>query len=172
MTLPRAEAEATNMAALAIKTGWLAIAGSRGLTPGRKIRGVGRKGASWNVRYDVKGTVNATALIRFTGPVHLVMHPTKAHMIVPRGKGKTRRAQGVTFLRGLSGGGSLGRGALAGAGRHAVVVNGNPRAYSQTPGTKGKSDIWPACRAFAATTGPKQYQVAIPGALVRAGFGR
>lgn len=105
--IPKAQRVGVERAAFAAKKELLAAPGAP-----RFVRGVGRRGAKTNVRYDVKGTRNPTALVRWTGPAHLVDQPTKAHPIGPRRRrGKKRRA---------------------------VLVNGQPRAVVQHPGTKGK----------------------------------
>lgn len=51
-----------------------------------RLRGVGKKGAKIGVRFDVKGTQNPTALVRATGPFHLLERDTRAHDITPRKK--------------------------------------------------------------------------------------
>jgi len=51
-----------------------------------RLSGVGRRGARVGVRYEVKGTTNPTALIRATGPMHLLEHNTAPHMIQPKRK--------------------------------------------------------------------------------------
>lgn len=52
----------------------------------KSLRGVGRKGARIGVRFDVKGTGNPTALVRATGPFHLLERDTKPHEITPKRK--------------------------------------------------------------------------------------
>lgn len=54
---------------------------------GRRLRNVGKSGAKLGVRYDVKGTSNPTALVRATGPWHLIENPSKPHTITPRKRG-------------------------------------------------------------------------------------
>ena len=174
--IPAAAREGVAVAALNIKTGWLGIAASHGMPPGRKLRGVGRRGAPWNVRYDIQGTANPTALIRFTGPVHLVLHPVKPHTILPKKAARTRKARsakgaGITAVLGLTGASALGRGGLGG-GRGAVVIAGQPRAYAQHPGTRGKTEVWPECRAYAMRVGPASFEPSVTGALLRAGLNR
>lgn len=60
-----------------------------------RLRGVGKKGAKIGVRFDVKGTKNPTALIRATGPFHLLERDTKAHDITPKKKKKALSIPGV-----------------------------------------------------------------------------
>lgn len=76
----------------------------------RRLSGVGRRGARVGVRFDVRGKTNPTALIRATGPVHLIERDTRPHKIAPRGKkAKVLSIPGV-----------------------------GPRASAKHPGTKGK----------------------------------
>lgn len=49
-----------------------------------RLSGVGRKGARVGAKYDIHGTANPTATIRATGPLHLIEHPTSAHIITPK----------------------------------------------------------------------------------------
>lgn len=82
--------DAVGAAALAIKDTTLPLV--RAATGGDgKLSGVGRNGAKVGVRYDVRGTVNATALIRATGPAQLVERDVKPHFVFPR----KARAEGV-----------------------------------------------------------------------------
>lgn len=86
----------------------------------RRMSGVGKRGARVNVRYDVKGTVNPTALLRMTGPAHLIERNTSPHTITARARTTTmsgRRRRGASAL-------SLGNGRFAASVKH--------------PGTKGK----------------------------------
>lgn len=83
-----------------------------------RLSGVGRRGGTRvGARYDVKGTDNPTALIRATGPLHLVENPTSPHVIpkqgATRGRGRNKRAR-------------------------VVVVNGRVFARVNHPGTRGK----------------------------------
>jgi hypothetical protein len=80
--------------------------------PARQMRNVGRKGARLGARYDIQGRANPTAILYYTGPVHLLNNPTSAHRIEP----KSRRR----------------------GGKRAITVNGNPRAGADHPGTAGK----------------------------------
>lgn len=72
--------DCVNEAALVIKTTVLAGSPSR-------LSGVGKKGAKLNVRYDIKGAKNPTALVRATGPWPLIERDTKPHDI-PKARGK------------------------------------------------------------------------------------
>lgn len=46
--------------------------------------------AKVGARYDVKGTENPVALIQATGPMQILEHDTKAHLILPSGVGRAR----------------------------------------------------------------------------------
>lgn len=104
----KAPREGIFKAALAGKGIMVAEAAAAGLSPGSRIaRG------RWSVGFDVKGTDNPTALLRFRGPVHLVNNPTKAHEIAPRSR---RR----------------------GSQKRALATAYGPFARVQHPGTRGK----------------------------------
>lgn len=86
------------------------------VTTGRRLRGVGRSGARVGARYDVKGQQNPTAIVRATGPLHLLENPIKPHEIAP----KKRR----------------------GKGKKAVVTPAGPRAKVQHPGVSTPKKPW------------------------------
>jgi hypothetical protein len=75
-----------------------------------RLRGVGKKGARIGVRYDID---QKKALVRATGPFHLIENDTKAHRI-PKQRGARART------------------------RYAVIPGVGVRAYANHPGTKGK----------------------------------
>jgi len=59
-----------------------------------RLSGVGRGGARVGARYDLKGTVNPTALIRATGPVHLLERGRRGgYLIEPRRRGRGGRGR-------------------------------------------------------------------------------
>jgi hypothetical protein len=62
-------------AAMAAKTAFIAT--EPGVVGHRVARG------KVGVRYDIRGN---TAIVRFTGPAHLALNPTRAHRIEPRRK--------------------------------------------------------------------------------------
>lgn len=67
-------------AALFTKTSIMAQPGY----PHNPLRGTarrGRGGRKASVRYDIKGTVNPTAIVQANGPFPLVERPTRAHML-------------------------------------------------------------------------------------------
>jgi hypothetical protein len=118
---------AVGAGALATKKTILAEAASKGVTPSSKIAG-----GKWGVRYDVKGLIHPTALVKVWGPFHLVDNPTKAHEIAPRKRARR---------------GSGGR-------KKAVAFNGIVRARVRHPGTSGKK-TFPAAKKKAALVVPK-----------------
>lgn len=85
----KANRTAVNQAALAAKSALLDSL--RNEVPSGRLRNVGRSGAKLGVRYDVRGTSNASALVRATGPWQLVEKPIKPHEIRPRGRGSKRK---------------------------------------------------------------------------------
>lgn len=128
--------------ALLTKESVLGAARSSGVGPA--LRGVGAKGAKWNVRYDVKGGVNATALVKAVGPAHLVNNPTKPHEI------RLRKRRGKRAL-------TVGDGFAAVVNRH--------------PGTKGKG-FWQKGVAVARPRAKDVYQRALRRALASNFTGR
>lgn len=94
-------------------------------------------------RYDVKGTRNPTALVRYTGPAHLLNNPTKPHSVVSRRNRRSRKWRGSRD----SGVGLKG----------AVLVNGQPKAYAAHPGTRGLH-FFQRAKPIAAVVAPKVYE--------------
>lgn len=163
----RSRRAVVNEGAFATKTIMLAAAAAKGVTPGGKI--AGRK---WGVSYDLKGQVAPTALVRFTGPFHLVNNPTKPHYIAASGLGGSRASRGerafqasANRFQGRASEGSFGR--RGKRGKRAVLVNGSPRAYVFHPGTSGKA-IYPAAKVIARRTVPNVMANAMKGAWKRA----
>lgn len=83
-----------------------------------RLSGVGVRGARVGARYD-RLPGRETALVRATGPAHLIEGDTKAHVIVPR----KRR------------------------GKRAVATPYGPRASVQHPGTRGRPTFFPTVYA-------------------------
>lgn len=79
----QARGTAVRAAALAAKTSILPHI-SRGSGGDLRLSGVGRSGANVGVRYDVKGYIVPTALVRATGPLHLIERDTAPHRIPKR----------------------------------------------------------------------------------------
>ena len=175
--VPRAQRQANEQAARAIKPLWFAQAGlSSGSTiAGRKV----------SIRDDTAGTAHVTTLIRWQGPVHLVEGPTAKHFIGARHLGtrgslraKSRRV-GATAAFGGSNRGAFGsflstttrRGVTrTRRGKKALTIGGNLRAYAFHPGTKGRR-FWAKNKATARTVATTVYkQAALPSMLREAGF--
>jgi hypothetical protein len=81
-----------------------------------------------NVRYKILGN---RAIVRFTGPAHLALNPTRAHRIEPRRRG--RRA------------------------RRALTIGDDVRAWANHPGTRGKDPGARRAKAAAAVVAPRAY---------------
>jgi hypothetical protein len=129
----RSRQAVVNEGAFAAKRVMLASAAAKGWHPGSKIAGRG-----WNVSYSVRGT---TAVVRYTGPFHLVNNPTKAHRIEP-GRRRGRKAK-------------------------ALNIGGNPRAYAFHPGTRGKR-IFQAAKVIVTRSVPNVMATSMKGAWRRA----
>ena len=96
-------------------------------------------------RYDVKGTQNASAIVRYTGPAHILNNPTRSHGIVSRKSGGSRRSRS---------------GRESGVGtRGAILVNGQPKAYARHPGTRGLG-FFQRAKPVAAKIAPHEYRKA------------
>lgn len=109
------------VAAQAVKTSVTAQMALAGVTGG-KLRGVGRKGAKIGVRYDLAGK---TALVRATGPFHLIERDTKAHRL---GRGTRSATSGLPLVD------------ASGQDIQSVVTIPGVgfRAWANHPGTQGK----------------------------------
>lgn len=161
---------AVSEGALAAKQIMLATAAAKGVAPGGKI--AGRK---WNVAYDVKGFDNPAALVRFTGPFHLVENDTRPHYIAAKGLGGSRASRGERafqasasrFLSGSSrAAGSFG-GARRSKGAKSLKIGSSLfRAYVFHPGTSGKG-VLPAARVVAERRVPHVMAASMQGAWRR-----
>lgn len=109
-------------AALAAKQAF--IAAEPGVVGHRVARG------KVGVRFDLRG--EKQAVVRFTGPAHLALNPTKAHRIVPR---RGRRSRG----------------------RRALTIGNDVRAFAEHPGTSGKDPGARRAKAAAAIVAPKAF---------------
>jgi hypothetical protein len=150
----RARLGIVNDGALATKKIMLAAAAAKGVQPGGTI--AGRK---WNVSYATKGGELPTALVRFTGPFHLVNNDTVPHYIAASGLGGSRTARGDrAFLASatrFSGGSTAGvfGGQRRRKGARALKTPYGTRAYLRHPGTDGKN-IYQGARVIAGVTVP------------------
>ncbi len=105
-----------------------------------KLRGVGKRGAKVGVRYDFVNS--ASALVRATGPFHLLERDTRAHRIPKTRGGRARK-------------------------RVAVIPGVGVRAWANHPGTKGKHP-WAKGVAVALPIQEKAAGLALQQALVKA----
>lgn len=108
--LSKLEHRTVEVAALAVKASVTAQMAAAGVNGGR-LRGVGKRGAKIGVRYDI---TDKKALVRATGPFHLIERDTKAHRI-PRERKTTRAKKRTVNIPGVG-----------------------LRAYAEHPGTSGK----------------------------------
>ena len=160
--------QAVNEGAFTAKKVMLAAAAAKGVMPGGKI--AKRK---WGVSYDVKGTETPVALVRYTGPFHLVNNDTKRHYIVAGGLGGSRQERGTRAFQASASrfSGDSAAGAFAGQrrsrGKQAISFNGIARAYAAHPGTSGKA-IFPAAKVTARATVPGVMANSMKGAWKRA----
>lgn len=104
------------------------------------VQGTTKVSRAVKARYDISGD---TALVRYTGPAHLLNNPTRPHSIVSRKNRGTRKGRGSR----TSGAGAQG----------AVTVNGSPKAFANHPGTKGLR-FYERARNRAAQTAPRVYR--------------
>lgn len=132
----RANEKAVFEAALLVKNNVQALAPKR-------LSGVGKSGANIGVTFNVKtfqGT--PTALIRATGPFHLIERDTAPHTI-PRTEGsrRTRTSSGRLSVKREATGRST-------SGRKALLINGDwVTGPVKHPGTKGKHPFERGVRA-------------------------
>jgi len=116
--------------------------------------------AKVGARYDVKGASHPVALIRATGPLHILESDTDAHPILPKGvgraKGRTKvaRRQAKQDLYNALFGGSVGSGATP------LRTPYGPRYRVNHPGTTGKK-TWSRGIAKAIPHVPKDYADAL-----------
>lgn len=124
--------EAIQATALHAKVVFIGAAAASGVG-----RGVGRSPVSRKVsaRYDLRGgEQNASALVRYTGPAHLLNNPTKPHIIRPR-KFAGTRGRGARAQRGAGLLSLFGVDAQVGGG---IEIPGEGvRRYAMHPGTRG-----------------------------------
>jgi hypothetical protein len=108
--LQRGQKAGVNKSALHVTR---AIRGNiRAVTGDNRLSGVGRRGARVGARYNVKGTVNPTALITAVGPLHLIERDTRPHDVAPRKRGGRKAlkfANGTFAASAHASGGSKGK---------------------------------------------------------------
>lgn len=132
------EHRTVEVAALAVKTSVTAQMAAAGVQNG-KLRGVGKKGQKIGVRYDIAGS---KALVRATGPFHLIERDNKDHR-TPKVRGSRSK-------------------------RRVVVIPGvGVRAYANVKGSKGKHP-WAKGVAAAVPAAEKAHGLALRQALAKA----
>lgn len=107
----------------------------------------GMGGAKIGARFDVKGFKNPTALVKATGPAHIVNNPTVGHGIASRRFGGSRKRRGQRALSR-----QLGR-FIPGAG---IRTPFGPKAWVSHPGTRGKG-FWQKGQREVARKTPELY---------------
>lgn len=144
----------------------LGTAAARGVAPGGKIAG-----RSWGVNYQVRPGRESTALVRYTGPFHLVNNPTKAHVIRPRvfvgtrGSVAGRRGRGQRAVKGAALLSIFGLDARDGGALRMPGIGF--RAEAHHPGTQGKR-IFEAAKIAAGASVPQVMARSMTGAWKRA----
>lgn len=138
--LERNVAGSVGRAALVLKT---SVEANMRAAVGADLRmsGVGKTGAKVGVRYDVKGRTNPTALLRATGPAHLIERDTRAHTIIPKTVGRTQgsRTKGARLAAKQNLYDALFGGTVSGATKPLMLGNTGRFAYRvRHPGTRGK----------------------------------
>ena len=129
------------------------------------------KGGKVGARYDMAkaGTHgrSASALVRATGPLHILDSPTRRHQVmasVKKGrssKSKAGRAQREAFYNAIFGG----EGGFSGV--KPLAFKGGGFAYrAQHPGTRGKRSFWTAVDRVAPSV-PAIYQDALASSMVK-----
>ncbi len=111
----------------------------RSVTGDMRLSGVGRRGAKVGAKFDIKGSINPTALITATGPLHLIERDTSPHRI-PRTRGRKKRI---------------------------AVIDGHPYHHANHPGTAGKHPFAKGVARGAPDT-PKIFQAEVRKAVVKA----
>lgn len=123
---------------------YIAGAGTAGLVPGRRMRGVGKKGAAWGVGYETAGTGgDQTWIVRFRGPVHLVNNNTSPHRILGASAKADLKQQGKALIQALTGKKVKGVKTKVKQPKGLQMPWGW-RAYASHPGTAGKDFFRPA----------------------------
>lgn len=155
-TLPAATAAATGAAALEV-TSVVRDAIRKDSGGDMVLSGMA---ARVGARYDVKGTTNPTALIRATGPLHILESDTSPHTIMPTGVGRAkgrskaaRRAAKQSLYDALFGNTGY-------AGVKPLSTPYGPKYRVNHPGTTGKR-TWSRSLERAIPRVPEVYQRAL-----------
>jgi len=123
--MPAITRRATGEAALAAKVVMLAEAAAANSS---RLSGVGKSGAKIGVGFNVRGGVNATAIVSYRGPAHLANNPRKGgYEIKPKTRGRNAK-------RALSFNGSARATSVGGATRGKKFFEASqPKVAAQTP---------------------------------------
>lgn len=141
--VPATVNETGTKAAQRTKTIYIAGAGTAGLVPGRRMRGVGKKGAAWGVGYETDGAgADQSWIVRFKGPVHLVNNDTSPHQILGAAAKVAAKQQGKALIQALTG--KKVKGVSKKVKNKGLVMPWGVRAYANHPGTRGKDFFRPA----------------------------
>jgi len=115
-----------------------------------RMSGVGKRGAKVGAGFKLlSDTRNPTAIIRATGPMHLLERPTAPHAITPRGLARKKRGTG--FRKGA----------------RALTIGADLRAGAWHPGTRGKRTFERGWRSVASDT-PRIFQREVREAIGKA----
>ena len=192
-TITAAELKAADQVAYEVKRAWIGIMSGHGITPAQQI-----KRRKWNVRDKTwaNDRNSVAAVVYFTGALHLIFMPTKAHLIGARhlGTRTSIRAKGRRLGASAAFGVRDARGGIAGnrgvfgtlkttttrqgvvrdrMGARALHIAGtNWRPYAFHPGTSGERYIWEESKQAARIIAPRGFGPARQQALVAAGFGQ
>lgn len=111
------EAERAGVRAAALTATRIIRGEIRSVVSSGRLSGVGRRGARVGARFDVwKSAKDPSALVRATGPLHLVENDTAPHKITPRRRRGRRRALRLAdggFARSVNHPGTKGRSPFA-----------------------------------------------------------
>lgn len=157
-------------AALRAKEIW--VASIARAAPSMTLSGVGKSGAKVGVTFNVKGTKNPTALVRATGPLHLLENDTSEHTIFARQVGRVqgrrtrenRRAAKQQLYDTLFGGQTAGF--LGNAGREFAASG-----VVHHPGSRGKHP-WSSAMPVVRAATPQVFVRAERGQMIRIFGGR
>lgn len=132
-------------AAKRTKVIYIAGAAKAGLVPGRRMRGVGKKGAAWGVGYEFIGGTGAdqSVVVKYRGPVHLVNNDTAPHLIMSKAAKAQLRQQARAFVQATTGQ-RVRRSRRSTSGPQALGLPSGPVASAKHPGTQGKNFFRPA----------------------------
>lgn len=139
--------------------------------PPRSLGGIGdgKIGSRrWSAGFDIRGTANPVALVRYRGPLQWIEKGTAAHFIAPKGYRGSRAARlstlGDSFVAGRA---RLGQ--QRSTGKRALVIGGNPRGYAVHPGTRARP-FFATVLERSRQAGARQHQASLRTNLRTAGW--